>query len=92
VQQTRDGKYTGLEGFRTKTICKAVVNLQWGKQRLLTKEAGTSNYLDAVRDGSSKYKDDVVGWRELWDIFLEQNRRTHAARSLVRANTPTTLI
>ncbi|KAK3674143.1 hypothetical protein LTR78_005990 [Recurvomyces mirabilis] len=69
VQQMRDGQYTGQEGIRTKTILKAAVHLKWGKQRLLTREAGTSAFLDAVRDGSSKYVDDSKGFREFWDLY-----------------------
>ena len=50
---------TGDEGFRTRILCKGVVHLVWGQQRLLTKEAGTSRYLDAVRDGNeAKYEVD----------------------------------
>ena len=65
-------------GFRSKVICKAVVHLQWGKQRLLTKEAGTSAHLDAVRDYSDKYEKNRKGHRELYDIYLE-HRAARAA-------------
>ncbi|KAI6832705.1 hypothetical protein KC332_g6433 [Hortaea werneckii] len=60
------------DGYRTKVICKAVVHLTWGKQRLLTREAGTSAHLDAMRDHSNKYLEDRKGFRELWDIFCER--------------------
>lgn len=64
---------TGLEGFRTKVICKSVVVLQWSKQRLLTKEAGTSTHLDAIRSGNQdKYRKDYGGFVELYDHFREQ--------------------
>ncbi|EMC99318.1 hypothetical protein BAUCODRAFT_154961 [Baudoinia panamericana UAMH 10762] len=79
VQQTRDGNYSGYEGFRTRVLCKAIVHLQWGKQRLLTREAGTSLYLNAVRDHSSKYEQDYIGFVELYDIF--QRKHTNQARS-----------
>ena len=71
VRQVRDGKFTGLEGFRTRVLAKAVVHLQWGKQRLLTREAGTSTYLDAIRDGSNRYQENSAGFRQLWDICQE---------------------
>ncbi|GAB1741747.1 hypothetical protein NU219Hw_g7157t1 [Hortaea werneckii] len=60
------------DGYRTKVICKAVVYLTWGKQRLLTREAGTSAHLDAMRDHSNKYLEDRKGFKELWDIFCER--------------------
>ncbi|KAI7241553.1 hypothetical protein KC330_g610 [Hortaea werneckii] len=60
------------DGYRTKVICKAVVHLTWGKQRLLTREAGTSAHLDAMRDHSNKYLEDRKGFKELWDIFCER--------------------
>ena len=64
------GELTGNEGFRTKVICKSVVLLQWGKQRLLTKEAGTSAHLDAKRLGKAqKYQDDYEGFVELYDVY-----------------------
>jgi len=61
----------GTEGFRTRVLCKSVVNLQWGQQRLLTKEAGTSRHLDAMRDGGmARYEEDREGFIELFDYFL----------------------
>lgn len=76
-----DDKLTGDEGFRTRVICKSVVHLIWGRQRLLTKEAGTSAHLDAMRDGrEKKYEDDRKGFVELYDYFLETN--PDASRSL----------
>ncbi|KAK3683168.1 hypothetical protein LTR37_020481 [Vermiconidia calcicola] len=64
---------TGSEGFRTRVLCKSTVLLQWGKQRLLTKEAGTSRHLDAMKDksgkGMAKYDDDYFGFYELWNIY-----------------------
>ncbi|KAK4542794.1 hypothetical protein LTR36_006170 [Oleoguttula mirabilis] len=72
----RSARHDGItedSGFRTKVICKAVVHLQWGKQRLLTKEAGTSAHLDAVRDHSNKYEEDRRGFKELFDIYLDRN-------------------
>lgn len=74
-------KLTGNEGFRTRVICKSVVHLVWGKQRLLTREAGTSAHIDAMRDGKEKkYEDDRKGFVELYDYFLEVNPH---ARSLL---------
>jgi len=76
VKRSRDmhpeKKFTGKEGFRTRVICKSVVHLQWGQQRLLTKEAGTSRHLDAMRyGGMAKYEEDRRGFVELFDYFLE---------------------
>lgn len=69
-----DDKLTGDEGFRTRVLCKSVVHLIWGRQRLLTKEAGTSAHLDAMRDGQEKkYEDDRKGFIELYDYFLKTN-------------------
>lgn len=57
-------------GFRSKVIFKSVVFLKWGRQRLLTKEAGTSAHIDAVKKGDlNKYADDYQGFKELWDIY-----------------------
>ena len=76
-----DDKLTGDEGFRTRVICKSVVHLIWGRQRLLTREAGTSAHLDAMRDGQEKkYEDDRKGFIELYDYFLNTN--PDASRSL----------
>ena len=73
---------TGDEGFRTRILCKGVVHLVWGQQRLLTKEAGTSRYLDAVRDGNeAKYEVDRAGCVELYDVFLRGNREASMALS-----------
>jgi hypothetical protein len=74
-------KLTGDEGFRTRVICKSVVHLIWGRQRLLTREAGTSAHIDAMRDGKGKkYEDDRKGYIELYEYFLQKN--PDAARSL----------
>lgn len=70
--QDRQARHDGItrdSGFRSKVICKAIVHLHWGKQRLLTREAGTSAHLDAVRDHSNKYEEDRRGFKELFDIF-----------------------
>ena len=74
VQSSRQGQkeLDGSEGFRTKVICKSVVMLQWSKQRLLTKEAGTSAHLDAVRNHKIKnYAGDRPDFVELYDHFSE---------------------
>lgn len=61
LRQPRD-RYNNLitpkQGFRSRLINKSVVHLAWGQQRLLTKEAGTSAHLDAVRDNktATRYK------------------------------------
>ena len=53
---------------------RQVVHLIWGRQRLLTREAGTSAHIDAVRDGKEKkYEDDRKGYIELYDYFLQKN-------------------
>ena len=75
-------KLTGAEGFRTRVLCKSVVHLIWGKQRLLTREAGTAAHLDAMRVGNEKrYEDDREGYVELYDYFLRTN--PEAYRTLV---------
>lgn len=70
---SREKGLTGDEGFRTRVLCKSVVSLQWGKQRLLTKEAGTSRHIDAMKGkgevGMEKYDEDYKGCLELWDIY-----------------------
>ncbi|KAK6439893.1 hypothetical protein LTR95_003891 [Oleoguttula sp. CCFEE 5521] len=64
-------KLTGEEGFRTRLICKSAVQLQWGAQRLLTRQAGTSTHIDAMRKNDmSKYVNDRAGFVELFDEFL----------------------
>lgn len=55
------------QGICSKTVWKSLVLLQWGQQRLLTKEAGTSSHIDAVRDGKmDKYDQDYKGFVELY--------------------------
>ncbi|KAI7498451.1 hypothetical protein KC367_g5076 [Hortaea werneckii] len=73
IAQARSRDNVGVDdGYRTKVICKAVGHLTWGKQRLLTREAGTSAHLDAMRDHSNKYLEDRKRFKELWDIFCER--------------------
>ncbi|KAK5171135.1 uncharacterized protein LTR77_004279 [Saxophila tyrrhenica] len=71
----RDQQLTGNEGFRTKMISKYVVHLEWGKQHLLTKEAGTSRHMDAMqgRNGRSMalYEKDFEDCVELWNVYQE---------------------
>lgn len=63
---------TAKQGFRSRLIIKSVVYLEWGQQRLLTKEAGTSAHLDAVRDSNtSKYTDDSRSIKDLYTWYLE---------------------
>lgn len=71
---------TAAQGFRSRLINKSVVHLEWGQQRLLTKEAGTSAHLDAVRDGKteSRYKDNSAETVELWDMYSQANPDEHA--------------
>jgi hypothetical protein len=72
-ERVGEAPLTGHEGIRSKTICKSLVLLQWGKQRLLTKEAGTSAHIDAVRDGNTKkYEDDCLGMVELYDMAQQR--------------------
>lgn len=61
---------TGEEGFRTRILCKAAVLLQWGNQRIRTREAGTSAHRNAVESGDKKYEKDEEGFVELYDLFL----------------------
>lgn len=73
---------TAKQGFRSRLITKSVVYLEWGQQRLLTKEAGTSAHLDAVRDdNTSKYTDDSSRIKELytWYQEIDHVRRKEAA-------------
>ena len=80
-----DNEKTVDDGFRTKTICKSVVCLQWGKQRLLTKEAGTSAHLDAMKNKEEgKYEDDSQGFVELYDLYLSYHPPSR------RSGSPTT--
>lgn len=61
------------QGLRSRVVRKSLVLLQWGKQRLLTKEAGTSSHIDAVRDDKmAKYDSDYVGFEELYAIAEER--------------------
>jgi len=66
------GALTGNEGFRTRILCKSVVLLQWGTQRLLTKEAGTSRYIKAMKSQDKRYENDTKGCLELYDLFLDR--------------------
>lgn len=70
----RNGEsYKATDGYRSKTICKSVVYLVWDKQRLLTREAGTSRHIDAVRSGDmSRYTKDYEGFVELYDLATQQ--------------------
>ena len=73
-RMAKGDKLTGDEGFRTRVLCKSVVHLIWGRQRLLTREVGTSAHIDAMRDGKEKkYEDDRKGYIELYDYFLQKN-------------------
>ncbi|KAM3425513.1 hypothetical protein BST61_g7460 [Cercospora zeina] len=70
VRDRRGQPITPKQGFRSKLISKSVVHLQWGKQMLLTKEAGTAAHLDAVRDGQTdKYSSDSAGHVELHELY-----------------------
>ncbi|KAK4503843.1 hypothetical protein PRZ48_004758 [Zasmidium cellare] len=84
----RNGEaYTGDEGFRSKTIVKNVVYLIWGKQRLLTREAGTSRHIDAVRDGNmERYTKDYDGFVELYDVAQDKWKREAARASPTRSS------
>ncbi|KXT05222.1 hypothetical protein AC578_8417 [Pseudocercospora eumusae] len=74
-------KLDANNGFRSRVICKSLVQLQWGKQRLLTREAGTSAHIDAVKSGNmKKYEDDSKNVKELYDIFeKEQGKKSKKA-------------
>lgn len=74
---------SGDDGFRTKVLSKSVVLLQWGKQRLLTKEAGTGRHIQAMKEGSKKYEVDYEGFVELYDVFL---KRTQQEREALQPN------
>lgn len=74
-----DDKNTS-KGYRSRTICKSIVYLIWGKQRLLTREAGTSAHIDAVRDGNmDKYVNDYEGFLELFDIAQQKWEKARIA-------------
>ena len=68
-------KPTIQSGFRTRTICKSIVYLDWSKQRLLTKEAGTSVHIDAMQGRNGKtmkrYDDNKAKYAELNTVFQE---------------------
>ena len=74
IAQARTGQsITHASGFRTRVVSKAVVYLTWGKQRLLTKEAGTAAHLDAMRNGDeNKYIRDREGFKELYELYLDR--------------------
>jgi hypothetical protein len=77
-ERVGEGPLTGHEGIRTKTICKSLVLLQWGKQRLLTKEAGTSAHIDAVRNGNTKkYDEDSAAMVDLYGMAEARWRPEH---------------
>jgi hypothetical protein len=81
---SQEKSLTGDEGFRTRVISKSVVLLQWGKQRLLTKEAGTSRHIDAMKgknDGMDKYKDDYSGFKELHQLYEEKIEKAGSSGS-----------
>ena len=67
---------TGEEGFRTKVLCKAVVLLQWGRQMMLTREAGTSVHMDAAKDGGQRYEFDNKGCVDLYDLWMKEAFRS----------------
>lgn len=78
-QIEKGSSFTGDEGFRTRVLCKSVVHLIWGQQRLLTREAGTSTHLDALRSGRmDKYDVDREGFVELYEYFLQHNAQAVA--------------
>lgn len=71
---------TAKKGFRSRLISKSVVYLVWGKQRLLTKEAGTSAHLEAMRDGKmAKYTKDSQEVVELYALW--QKEKTAKAKA-----------
>ncbi|CAK3747409.1 Hypothetical predicted protein [Lecanosticta acicola] len=76
VRRAGTDALTSETGFRSKVICKSVVFLQWGRQRLLTKEAGTSAHIDAMKNAQmDKYTQDSQGFKELWDIYCTETNR-----------------
>lgn len=79
AQRRRGGEQplTANQGIRSRVLCKSLVLLQWGKQRLLTKEAGTSSHIDAVRDDKmKKYDDDYKNFVELNSEAEKRWKRT----------------
>jgi len=71
----------GDQGYRTRILCKSVVHLQWGRQRLLTKEAGTSAHLEAQRKKDlAKYSKDSNGSIELHQLWKDLNKKAQARR------------
>lgn len=81
AKRAREGSsFTGDEGFRTRVLCKSVVHLIWGRQRLLTREAGTSKHLEAMRNGEmDRYDVDRAGFVELYEYFLKHNAQAVAS-------------
>ncbi|EME82946.1 uncharacterized protein MYCFIDRAFT_90185 [Pseudocercospora fijiensis CIRAD86] len=75
-------------GFRSRVLCKSVVQLQWGQQRLLTREAGTSAHIDAVKAGNMRrYEDDSKAFRELHHLFDARHGRTTTTHRAGRSST-----
>lgn len=68
---SQDKSLDPTNGFRTRVIGKSVIWLQWSKQRLLTKEAGTSRHIDAIKNNTrSRYDDDDAKFsNELYELY-----------------------
>jgi hypothetical protein len=87
---SQEKSLTGDEGFRTRVISKSVVLLQWGKQRLLTNEAGTSRHVDAMKGkggGTKKYEDDYKGFEELYKVYERNLQAGQGSSSIYEAVT-----
>jgi hypothetical protein len=84
VQRRYPAQSETQTGFRTRTICKSIVHLVWGQQRLLTKEAGTSNHINAMagKNGMDmkRYENDSKGCVELFDVYQEMLKGKSVAK------------
>nr|POE59290.1 hypothetical protein CFP56_24559 [Quercus suber] len=74
VRAARKGQERGeCEGFRTRVLCKASVQIQWGRQALLTQEAGTGRHLEAMANGDlGRYEEDKCDRKELFAIYAKR--------------------
>ena len=72
LRQRSAKEFSSIEGYRSRTLCKSVVVLRWGKQRLLTRTAGTYEHRQAVKDGNmAKYEEDEFHHWGLYETALK---------------------
>ena len=82
--QSHEQKPDRNSGFRTRVISKSVVWLKWGTQRLLTKEAGTSRHIAAMKENDGqRYKVDYRGFKELSELWEEKVEEDNPAPGIL---------